>query len=190
MFIVKKFLLIFFSILVTSTICIAQFIDNFDKDKIEGWFFFTGDGDATMNMVRMNGYARIRIDATKDKNNVWWTVIKRDVTSFLDLSKLKDPSFELRVEAKVRISNAPRRVNFMLNTQRTTNYHQHLMEFEIPDTTGWHIISYTTKNFDAVPGDTVYVQFCVTDLGWDKYYADLDYYRADVVNVNEIGPDK
>ena len=190
MCIIKNILGIFLSVLFTSVICHAQFLDNFDKDKIDGWFFFTGDGNATMDFVQRDGYARILIDATKDKNNIWWTVIKRDITQFLDLDKLKDPSYELRVEAKVRISNAPRRVNFMLNTQRTINYHQHLMEFEIPDTSGWHIISYTTKNFDAIPGDTVYVQFCVTDFGWGKYYADLDYYRADVVKINEVEPDK
>jgi len=171
-----KTLLISFIILITSAICQAQFIDNFDKNKIEGWFYFTGD--------------RILVDATKDKYNVWWALIKRDVTKYLDLKKLKDPSYELRVEAKVRVSNASRRVNFMLNTQRTTNYHEHLMEYDIPDTSGWHIISLTTKNFDAVPGDTVYVQLCATDFGIGEFYVDLDYYRADIVNIKQAGPDK
>jgi len=94
-----------------------------------------------MNFVQKDGFARLYVDAAKDKYNVYWTLIKRDVSASLDLNKLKDPSFELRVEAKVRVSNAPRRVNFMINTQRTTNYHEHLMEFDIPDTSNWHIIS-------------------------------------------------
>ena len=48
--------------------------------------------------------------------------------------RLQEPGYALRVEAKVRVSHAPRRVNFMANTQRTTNYHACLMEYDIPDT--------------------------------------------------------
>lgn len=185
----KKLILVLITLL-TSGFCQAQFIDNFDRNEIEGWFFFTGDGEATMDFVKKDGYARIEVDATKDKHNVWWALIKRDVSDYLNLNKLKDPSFELRVEARVRVSTAPRRVNFMINTQRTTNYHEHLMEFDIPDTSRWHTISMTTKNFDAVPGDTVYVQLCVTDFGIGEYYADLDYFRADIINVNQALPDR
>ena len=190
MSLIEKHVKIFFLILVTSGICQAQFLDSYDSKRIEGWFFFTGDGAATMDFVQMDGYARILVDATKDMDNVYWTLIKRDVTTFLDLTKLKDPSFQLRVQARVRVHNAPRRVNMMVNTQRTTNYHIDLMEFDIPDTSEWHTISMTTKKFDAVPGDTVYVQLCATDYGPGKYYVDLDYYRADIVNVNTAGPDK
>lgn len=189
-FTIKKQLKIFLLILITSGICQAQFLDSFDNKKIEGWFFFTGDGDATMDFLQKDGYARIFVDATKDKHNVYWTLIKRDVTASLDLNKLKDTSFQLRVEAKVRVHNAPRRVNMMVNTQRTTNFHIDLMEFDIPDTTDWHTISMTTKKFDAVPGDTVYVQLCATDYGIGKYYVDLDYYRADIINVNLAELDK
>jgi hypothetical protein len=186
----KIFLNIFLLILVTSGICHAQFLDNFDKNKIEGWFFLTGDGAATMDFVQKDGYATIVVDATKDKHNVYWTLIKRNVSAFLDLNKLKDPAFQLRVEAKVRVHDAPRRVNFMVNTNRTTNFHIDLMEYDIPDTSDWHIISMTTKKFDAMPGDSVYVQLCATDYGLGKYYVDVDYYRADIVNVNLTGPDK
>jgi hypothetical protein len=177
-------------ILVSIGISKAQFLDNFDNDKIEGWFFFTGDGSATMDFIQKDGYASILVDATKDKYNVWWAVIKRDVSSYLDLNKLKEPNYELRVEARVRVGNAPRRINFMMNTQRTINYHEHLMEYDIPDTNNWHIISMTTKNFDAVPGDTVYVQLDATDWGLGKYHVDLDYYRADVININDADQDK
>ena len=132
-------------IIMVSVICRAQFLDDFDQDKIKGWFCLTGDGEITMDLVQMDGYARLTVDATRDKHNVWWATIKRDVTPFLDLGKLKEPDYELRVEAKVRLSTAPHRINFMINTQRTTNFHEHLMEFDIPDTTGWHVVSYTLK---------------------------------------------
>jgi len=64
------------------------------------------------------------------------------------------------------------------------------MEFDIPDTTGWHVVSYTTRNLDVVPGDTLYVQLSATDFGWEKYFVDIDYYRADVVNIKQAGADK
>ena len=118
MIIIKKKLIISLLILVASGICQAQFLDSFNNKKIEGWFFFTGDGAATMNFVQKDGFARLYVDAAKDKYNVYWTLIKRDVSATLDLN-----------------------VNFMINTQRTTNYHEHLMEFDKPDTSNWHIIS-------------------------------------------------
>ena len=183
-------LLFFLLTLILPGISQAQFLDRFDRDDIEGWFFFTGDGDATMDFVQKKDCARILVDATRDKHNVWWAIIKRDISSYLDLQKLESPDFELRVEARVRVSDAPRRINFMINTQRTTNYHEHLLEYDIPDTTGWHTISMTTKNLDAAPGDTLYVQLGVTDWGLDKYHVDVDYYRADIVSVDRAEPDK
>jgi hypothetical protein len=188
--ITKNPLKIFLFIYLFYGTCQAQFLDSFKGKKIEGWFFFTGDGAATIDFVQMDGYARILVDATKDRDNVYWALIKRDVSAFLDLSKLKNPCFQLRVEAKVRVHDAPRRLNMMVNTNRTTNFHVDLMEFDIPDTSEWHTISMTTKKFDAVPGDTVYVQLAVTDYGLGKYHVDLKYYRADIVNTDLAGPDR
>ena len=167
----------------------AALIDDFDGPQIDGWFQITGDGNAKMGFEQQDGFARIHVDATQDKDGVWWTCIKRDATKSLDLKKLKDPAYELRVEAKVRGSAAPRRVNFMLNTSRTTDFHEHLREYYLDDTTNWHTISFTTRNFDARPGDAVFVQFCVTDWGPGTYNVDLDYYKADVVRPQRVGPD-
>lgn len=184
------------SLLALASLCIAltssaraQFLDPFDAPRIEGWFGVTGDGDAKLEVVPMDGFARMNIDATGDRYGVWWTFIKRDITASLDLAKLADPAYELRVEARVRVSHAPRRVNFMLNTSRTTDYHEHLREYDIADTDQWHVISFTTTHFDARPGDAVFVQFCATDFGPATYTVDLDYYRADVVKRSEVGPD-
>ena len=167
----------------------AQFLDTFDGAKVTGWSAITGDGAATLELEQSDGRLRLNIDATRDRYGVWWTCIKRDVTASLNLKRLADPRYELRVEARVRDSHAPRRVNFMINTQRTTNYHQHLREFDIADTQ-WHEISMTTRDFDAKPGDTVFVQLCATDWGLDKYFVDIDSYRADVVRADRAGPDK
>jgi hypothetical protein len=77
----------------------------------------------------------------------------------------------------------------MINTQRTTDYHEHLREYDLPNTTEWHTISMTTHNLEVVPGDTVYVQLCATDYGPDKYQVDVDYYRADVVRRDSVKAD-
>jgi hypothetical protein len=175
----------------------AQFMDDFidgsiakDTRAITGWAFFTGDGVATMDFVPGDGYASIVVDATKDKRNVWWALIKRCVSTDMDLARLSKPEYELRIEARIRVSHAPRRVNLHLNTQRTKDFHSHLMEFDIPDTTNWHTISMTTKGFDARPGDNVFGQMALMDWGLGKYRVDVDYIRVDIVDSAEVGPDK
>lgn len=175
--------------LALAAISQAQFLDPFDGEKVAGWFVLTGDGNAIASFKPNDGYATLVADGTRDNYGVWWTLIKRDIAGALDLEKLRDPAYELRVEARVRSSHAPRRVNFMINTQRTTDFHQHLREYEIPDTTGWHTISMTTKDLDAGPGDSVFVQLCATDFGPDKYEVDVDYFRADVVRRDQAAAD-
>ncbi len=183
-----RLLLLASPLLAAPALCQAQFLDQFDQPKIEGWFSMTGDGFAAAEFVPSTGYATLKIDATRDPYGVWWALIKRDIAPAIDVAKLAEPAYELRVEARVRSHHAPHRVNFMLNTQRTTDFHEHLREYDLPDT-GWHTISMTTRHFDARPGDNVFVQLAGTDLGPDRYEIDIDYYRADVVRVDQAGPD-
>lgn len=127
----------------------AQFLDEFSGPSIHpGWTFFTGDGSATIEFKQGNGYGSMLVDATRDRANIWWALIKRDIASSLDVKRLSEPGHELRLEARVRISEAPRRVQFQANTQKTVNFHEHLMEFDIPDTE-WRTISWTTHRFRA-----------------------------------------
>jgi hypothetical protein len=167
----------------------ADFVDNFDNKSVAGWQALTGDGDAQLTLLPMDGFLRMQIDATKDQHTIWWTVIKQDVAQSLDMEKLQSPDYELRVEARVRPSHSPRRVNFMINTQRTTDYHEHLREYDLGQNADWQIISMTAKNLDAVPGDQLNVQLGVTDWGPGEYYLDIDYYRAQVVKVKDAKPD-
>jgi hypothetical protein len=175
----------------------AQFLDEFDHtpiprdpEALEGWSFFTGDGEATMDLRGDGaGHASILVDATRDRRGIWWALVKRRVSGPLDLERLARPGQELRIEARIRVSHAPRRVNLHLNTQRTTDFHSHLMEFDIPDTDRWHTISMTTRDFDAGPGDTVFGQLALMDWGYSRYRVDLDYVRVDVVDPAEAGPD-
>lgn len=175
----------------------AQFIDNFngtalqlDPNGINGWCFFTGDGTAQLDFKQGNNIAIVTVDATKDKRGIWWALVKRCVSKDLNLNLLSNPKYELRIEARIRVSNAPKRVNLSLNTQRTTDFHSNLMEFDIPDTSNWYTISTTTNDFDAVPGDNVFGQLALMDWGLEKYRVEIDYFKVDVVNIETIGPDK
>ena len=176
-------------LLIVTPLCHADFVDEFNNKSVTGWQTFTGDGDAQLKFLPMDGFARMQVDATKDQHNIYWTIIKRDVSKSLDMEKLKSPDYELRVEARVRPSQTPRRVNFMINTQRTTDFHEHLREYDLAPNTDWQVISFTTRNFDAVPGDQVNIQLGVTDWGIGEYYVDVDYFRAQVVKVKGAKPD-
>jgi hypothetical protein len=152
------------------------------------WTWFTGDGTASNDLLQSEGCATMLVDATKDRANIWWALIKRNVAPSLDLARLSRPDHELRLEARVRIYETPRRVHLSANTQKTTDYEEHLREFDITDT-GWHTISMTTRGFHAEPGDEVNIQFAITDWGLGKYRVDIDYYKVDVVDAASAAPD-
>ena len=175
----------------------AQFLETFDDHElrmdpsgVDGWSFFSGDGEATIDLVATEeGYASILVDAIHDRRNIWWALIKHRVSERMDLERLVRPGWELRVEARIRTSHSPRRVNLHVNTQRTTDFHSHLMEFDLPEAEKWHTISMTTRNFPGEPGDTVFAQMALMDWGLGRYRVDVDYFKVDVVNTDRVGPD-
>jgi hypothetical protein len=176
----------------------AQFLDDFngpalklDPSGADGWGFQSGEGLAVMDLRQGgDGFASIWVNATRDRRNVWWAFIVRRVSEGMDLSLLNKPGYALRIEVCVRSSHAPRRINIQLTTQKTTNFHSHLMEFDIPDTENWHTFSMTTRDFEAVPGDTVNGQMALMDWGLGSYRLDVDYFRVDIVKVADAVPDK
>lgn len=175
----------------------AQFRDDFDgpslhidPDGVTGWGFATGEGKAVMDLKQGDGCAVITVDATADRRNVWWALIVRRVSDGMDLRLLRKPGHALRIEARIRVSQAPRRVNLHLNTQRTTDFHSHLMEFDIPEAGKWHVISMTTRDFDAGPGDVVNGQMALMDWGTGTYRVDVDYFKVDIIDVATAGPDQ
>ena len=181
-----------------SSLAHAQFVDNFDGPTValdpegnHGWLFLAGDGTATMDLRQGGaGYASVFVDGTTDKRGIWWALIERKLNGKLDLSLLKTPSYEVRIEARVRSSHAPRRINLQLATQRTTDDYSQLMEYDIPTTNNWYTFSLTTNHFDAVQGDTVIAHLALMDWGLEKYQLDIDYIKVDVVNVATAGPDQ
>jgi hypothetical protein len=175
----------------------AQFLESFDGQElrvdpsgVEGWSFFAGDGEASMDFAFTGeGHASILVDATHDRRNIWWALIKHKVSEEMDLAQLARPGWELRVEARIRTSHAPRRVNLHVNTQRTTDFHSHLMEFDLPEPGKWHTISMTTRDFPVEPGDAVFAQMALMDWGRGTYRVDVDYLMVDVVEAARVGPD-
>ena len=182
-----SFALLFYSL---STLGLpAQFRDafegnflNIDQTAHNGWAFFSGDGVVEMTFTPNQSVARVSVDARNDNSGVWWALIKRAVSDHLDLNKLAAPEYELRIETRVRTNTAPRRINLHANTNRTTDFHSNLMEYDLPDT-NWHRISMTTRGFDAQPSDTVYTQLALMDWGLSQYQLDIDYFKVDVVNL-------
>ena len=165
----------------------GQFVDPFEDGRLAGWETQTGDGAAVMSAKSAPGHAVVTVDATEDRNNIWWAIFGRDVSDEIDLERVQSPDAELRLTARIRVSHAPRRVNMSVNTQRTTNFHENLMEFDVPDTTGWHTISMTTDGFDARPGDTVNAQLAMIDWGLQRYRTLVDSFAVEVVPATEAG---
>ena len=91
------------------------------------------------------------MDGTTDKRGIWWALVERKVSDKMNLSLMQKPGHEFRIEARVRSSHAPRRVNLQILTQRTTDYDSHLMEYDVPDTGNWHTISMTTHGSTPSP---------------------------------------
>ncbi len=183
-------LVLMWGLLSTPQVTQAQFYENFEGEPTTEWRTRTGDGDTQSSIAFRGGYGRITVDARQDRRNVWWAIMETTVSDDLDLERLAGDGYELRVEARIRSNSAPKRVNLHLNTQRTTDFHSHLMEFDIPDTDHWHTISMTTRGFDGRPGDTVNGHLALMDWGRDQFWVDVDYYRVDVVAADEAGPDK
>lgn len=159
-----------------------------DPQARAGWAAFTGDGEAELSLAAEDGHAVMTVDARSDRRGIWWAVIKRSVSPFVDRQALARPDRELRVEARVRSHVAPRRINLSFNHSRTTDFHANLAEYDLGDT-DWHVISLTTHGFDARPEDEIFVQLAMIDWGIDLFRLDVDYVKVEVVDPAAAGPD-
>ena len=96
----KRFLLVCAVLLTAAGRADAQFLETFDDSRLqvdpsglEGWSFFSGDGEAMIDFRSTGeGYASILVDATRDRRNVWWALIKRRVSESICRLKISsDP---------------------------------------------------------------------------------------------------
>lgn len=170
----------------------AQYIEEFEDEVTSEWRTPTGDGqvDSELTINKSHGFARFTVDASRDQRNIWWAIMQTTISDSLNLGQISQPGYELRIEARIRASHAPRRVNLHMNTQRTTDFHTHLMEFDLPDTTNWHTISMTTDGFDGRPGDIINAHIALMDWGNQIFQLDVDYFKADVVQTATAEPDR
>jgi hypothetical protein len=172
----------------------ADFLEDFsgktlatDPAMKTGWGTLTGSGEATVTLTQKNHHGLMTVDARKDRRNIYWALIKRAVTKDIDMAALTKPGHALRVEMKLRLSDAPRRVHFQINTNRTTDFHANLREFDIADT-AWHTIAWTNTGLDVKPGDDVFFTLGMTDMGRAVYTAEIEYVKASVVETpNDLG---
>ena len=76
-------------------------------------------------------------------------------------------------------------MNLQVLTDKTTDYHSHLLEFELPDTTNWHTIRMTTHGFKAAASDTLIAHLALMDWGLEKYRVDVDYVNVAIVEAGK-----
>lgn len=182
--------------LIGASLYAADFEEFFEGNELlhdpsarAGWDWRTGDGEARMSFSQADGIGVLEVDARADQRNIWWAMVRRALTAEIDTGELARPDRELRVEARLRTNVAPRRVNLHFNHSRTTDYHSHLAEFDIPEAGQWRIISMTSKGFDALPGDEVFVQMALMDWGRDRYQVEIDYIKVSLVDPAVAAPD-
>lgn len=127
-----------------------------------------------------------------DKRNIWYAFIIRNVADTLPVQQLKQPHHAVRIEARVKLGHAPRRINLHLSTPRTTDHHHsNLLEFDLPNTHEWHTVSMTSRNLDYQPGEELFAQISMMDWGnFGTYHLYIDYIKVSIVDTTRAPGDK
>lgn len=175
----------------------AAFVEDFmapqlarDPAAHRGWAALSGGGDnqTSIAFTQKNGVGIITVDATRNRRNIWWALIKRSVTPYIDDAMLGRPDKALRIETRIRLLK-PRRINLSFVHTRTTDPHRDMMEYDITDTK-WHVISFTDRHLDATPKDEVFAQLALYDSGRETLCAELAYFKVRVVDAAGAPPDR
>ena len=167
------------------------FVEDFSSPELTNWTVAAGSGDlkanSTVTLTQQDGIGLFRIDATKDRRNIWWAIMRCEITNSIDRSMLGKHDKAVRIEAKVRLLK-PRRFNLSMNFPGTTDYHDDLAEFDIDDSE-WHVVSYTNEEFGAKPDDKVFIQLAVMDGGREVITVEVDYIKVTIVDIATAAPD-
>jgi len=164
----------------------AQYLEEFSyapnqfaKNNIEGWRTVTGDGDVEFMQKFDGNSVTLSLDPRNDERNIWYAFLHRDISSYLDVEKLKTGKFELRIETRLKASHAPRRVNMYISRLDQGGY---LREFDIPESNNWYTISMTTEEFVYDSQRPLMAQISLMDWGLsDVYKLTIDYIKVDIV---------
>jgi len=180
-------LLLFFGLLPFSAF--AQYRADFDEayrgfepNHLPGWTAVTGQGDLIFRQRTENGSAGLVVDPLREKRNIWYAFVQQDVSAQLDLEQLSQPGYELRMEARVMASHAPRRINLYLSAEDGTGY---LREFDLASADEWHTISMVTNGFVFDSSNPLRAQISLMNWGnTDIYELKVDYVTVDVVKAD------
>jgi len=166
-------------------------MEDFSDPELSGWRVAAGAGDlipgTTVKLTRANGKGLFRIDATKDRRNIWWALMNCEITDHIDRSLLGRADRAIRIEAKVRFPK-PRRFNMRLFHTGTTDHHADLAEFDIADSE-WHVVSYTNFEFGATPDDRAGVHLAVIDAGREVITVEIEYIKVTFADAATAPPD-
>jgi hypothetical protein len=161
--------------------------NNFAENNMPGWATRTGDGEIIFQQRYTGNSVILKIDPHTDIQNIWYAFIHQDISASIDVNQLHSPEYELRMEARVKISHAPRRVNMYLSELDNGGY---LREFDIPEADKWHTISMVTDTFIPAKGRPIMTQISLMDWGIsDIYCLEVDYIKVDLVNRNGVYPE-
>jgi len=107
----------------------------------------------------------------------------QSISEFIDVEKLNKPEYELRMEAKVMASHAPRRINMYLSSLDAGGF---LREFDLSSSNEWITISMVTSGFDFDPKKPLMTQVSMMDWGnTDIYELKVDYIKVDLVMASD-----
>lgn len=159
-----------------------QNYSGFEKNNLEGWSTVTGDGDIVFRQKFEEGSVVLNIDARKDKRNIWYAFMHQNIADVIDMEKLSSPEYELRMEARIKPSHAPRRINMYLSTLNEGGY---LREFDLEKANEWFTISMVTSGFNFNPGKPLMTQISLMDWGNEIYELYIDYVQVDLVKIGE-----
>lgn len=186
---VNMFRIVFIAIFLFSfSLAQAQYVADFNdpttgfsENNIPGWRTITGDGEVIFKQ-RFDGQSVIlQIDPDKDKRNIWYAFLHQDISSFIDKNKALLSKYGLRMEARVKTSHAPRRINMYLSSLNSGGY---LREFDIPVANEWHTISMVTQNATFSPDLPLMAQISLMDWGISSLYTlSIDYIKVDVIEI-------
>jgi hypothetical protein len=136
--------------------------NGFEPDNLPGWTTRTGDGNIIFRQKFEEGSAVLNVDARNDQRNIWYAFMHQSISDMIDVEKLALPQYELRMEARVKPSHAPRRINMYLSSLDAGGY---LREFDLDKAGEWHTISMVTGGFEFDPGKPLMSQVSLMDGG-------------------------
>ncbi len=157
--------------------------EGFYPNNLPGWRTITGDGNIIFRQKVEGGSAVLNVDSRMDKRNIWYAFMHQSISDVIDMDKLSLPEFELRMEARVKPSHAPRRINMYLSSLDTGGF---LREFDLEKANEWYLISMVTDGYSFDPEKPLMTQISMMDWGVsDIYELHIDYIQVDLVNIND-----